>query len=212
MVILYGILYGCIISICFSFGPAFFTLIQTSAQYGFKRAFPIAFGINANDIIVVTLLLTVLSSVNINQLMHTPLAATIGSLALLVFGLYTIFSKQDDAANQGDALKEVKPIKIYFKGLTINMFNPMIWIFWAGFIAAPSLFAQRLQFTIPEGSLWRMFVGVLMATLSLDILKCKIASLLQNYLTKKMLHIFNLIVGLILCGFAVYIFLPMVIH
>lgn len=212
MVLLYGILYGCIISICFSFGPAFFTLIQTSAQYGFKRAFPIAFGINANDIIVVTLLLTVLSSVNINQLTHTPLAATIGSLALLVFGLYTIFSKQDDAANQGDALKEVKPIKIYFKGLTINMFNPMIWIFWAGFIAAPSLFAQRLQFTIPEGSLWLMFVGVLMATLSLDILKCKIASLLQNYLTKKMLHIFNLIVGLILCGFAVYIFLPMVIH
>lgn len=209
MIVLYGFLYGCIISLCFSFGPAFFTLLQTSAQYGFKRAFPIAFGINANDIIIVSLLLTVLSNIDITELMHTPVACIVGAVALLAFGLYTIFSKQQDAASQGDALQEISSWKIYLKGLTINMVNPMIWVFWASFIAAPSLFEERLHFTIPDGQLWLLFVGVLTATLSLDIVKCKLASLLQHCLTQRMLRIFNLIVGLVLCGFAVSLIVPL---
>lgn len=208
MVVVYGLLYGCIISLCFSFGPAFFTLLQTSVKYGFKKAYPIAFGINANDIIVVTLLLSVFSNVDMQEVMHRPLAAAIGSLALLAFGLYTILGKRQDASSQGTALNQVRPITIYMKGLTINMINPMIWIFWAGFVTAPSLMGSRFNFTIPDGHMWLLFVGVLSATLLLDMAKCKLASLLQPFLTARMLKILNIFIGLVLCGFAVYLAMP----
>lgn len=203
--ILCGMLYGVVISLCFSFGPAFFTLLQTSVEYGFKKAYPIAFGINANDIIVVTLLITLLRTTDVVAVMHKPLVSTIGAVALVAFGIYTMLKKQHDADRQGEAIQRVKSWQVYLKGLTINMFNPMIWIFWATFVSAPTLFGDRLSLSIAPDQMGWLFVGVLMVTLSLDILKCKVASMLQHLFTARRLHIFNLVVGLVLVGFGVYL-------
>ena len=46
-----GIACGIALSLFFSFGPAFFSQLRTSIQYGFKKSYPFAFGVSAGDIV-----------------------------------------------------------------------------------------------------------------------------------------------------------------
>ena len=51
-----------------------------------------------------------------------------------------------------------------------------------------------------------------MTTLGLDVLKCKLASLLQRFLTARVLDIFNKAVGTILVAFAVYLVVSLLVR
>ena len=57
---------------------------------------------------------------------------------------------------------------------------------------------------ISLGQRYLFFGGVLCTTLSMDILKCKLASLLRRIITFRFLNIFNKCLGLILIGFAIF--------
>ena len=63
--LLLGIVCGIALSLFFSFGPAFFSQIRTSIQYGYRKSYPFAFGVSAGDVIIVFLMLTVLKNVNL---------------------------------------------------------------------------------------------------------------------------------------------------
>ena len=97
MELLIGIAAGCVISLCFSFGPAFFSLLQNSIHYGYRSTLPFVFGVNANDIVNVTLLLTVLRGVDVETILHNPWVASIGGAVLLALGVFT-FTRKAHAA------------------------------------------------------------------------------------------------------------------
>lgn len=204
-IIVQGVLFGCVLSLCFSVGPAFFSLLQTSIHYGFRVAKPFPFGVNMNDIIVVTLLLTVLRDVDIANFFHKPVVAFVGAAVLVAIGLHTATRKVHDACEEGSVVQfgcgdSPKWYQVYMKGLAVNMFNPTIWLYWAGAIALASG-----RYNVPNDRLYLFFVGVLTTTVMLDLLKCKLASLLQRFLTARILRIINKIVGLVFIGFAVYL-------
>ena len=67
MDLILGILCGIILSLFFSFGPAFFSLLQTSIQQGYRRALMFPLGVFASDAIVVFLMLTILKGVEMTQ-------------------------------------------------------------------------------------------------------------------------------------------------
>ena len=203
--ILHGVWFGVVLSLCFSIGPAFFSLLQTSMHYGYKVAKPFPFGVNMNDIIVVVLLLTVLSDIDVPAFMHRPSVAIVGAVVLLAFGVHTAMRKAVDAKDSGEAVKfgtndSPKWYNMYFRGLTVNMFNPSIWIYWAGAIALASS-----TYDLSTDRLYIFFIGVLVTTVSLDLLKCKLASMLQRFLTVKVLNTLNKFVGLVFLGFAIYL-------
>lgn len=203
---------GVVISICFSFGPAFFTLLHTSVQYGFRKALPIAFGINMDDIVIVGLLLTVLYNVDMVDILHNAWVASIGFVALLVIGIYTFTRKAEEMEEETESrvrfrtVGTIKPITIYLKGFFINFFNPAIWIFWLSII---SLASGKLGVT--GDALFPCFAGVLITTLTLDVLKCKGASLLQRFLTAKRMMLLNKFIGLVLIGCGVYLMVSMLV-
>lgn len=211
MEFVYGLGMGVVISLCFSFGPAFFTLLHTSVQYGFRKAVPIAFGISTDDVLIVGLLLTVLCKMDMEKVLHNPWVASIGFVMLLATGAYTFTRKAEEMEEPQSRVRfrpttAVKPISIYLRGFFINFFNPAIWIFWLSII---TLTSGKLNVT--GQSLFPCFAGILLMTLSLDILKCKGASLLQRFLTAKRLTLFNKFIGLVLAGCGVYLLVSMIV-
>ena len=85
--LLLGIVCGIALSLFFSFGPAFFSQLQSSIQYGYRKAFPFAFGVSAGDIIIVFLMLTVLKNVELYEILHNTYVAIIGGAVLSAMGI-----------------------------------------------------------------------------------------------------------------------------
>lgn len=207
---LLGILGGVALSLFFSFGPAFFSQIQASIHYGFRNAVPSPFGVSTSDILIVTTLLLISRNIPMEEmilLLNNRWIVYVGAGVVASFGFYTMFLKTRRAAEASETdkinfrnVQIPSRLSVYLRGLTLNFFNPVIWLYWATLVTI--LICGESDISV--GQRYLFFGGVLSATLCMDILKCKLASLLQNIITYRFLKIFNKSVGLILVGFAVF--------
>lgn len=210
-----GIVCGIALSLFFSFGPAFFSQLHSSIQYGYRKAYPFAFGVSASDIIMVFLMLTVLRNVELYEILHNPYVAVIGGSVLVGMGIYYLRKRpistepSEKHARLRAKIMESAPRRrtIFFQGFAINLLNPLIWVYWVSVVA---LVTGEFNLTIAERYLF--FVGVLGATLSLDLLKCKLASLLQRIITPKVLNITNKATAIIMFAFATYMVVSMILY
>ena len=84
MELIIGLLCGIALSLFFSFGPAFFGLIQNSIQYGFRKAMAFAIGVSLSDVIVVFLMLTVLKNLDMEAALHNVYVASIGGAIIAI--------------------------------------------------------------------------------------------------------------------------------
>lgn len=209
--LLLGIVCGIALSLFFSFGPSFFSQLQTSIQYGFKKSYPFAIGISIGDVIIVGLMVTVLKNVDLFELMHNVYVASIGGAVLVAMGIHSICKKVGTLDNQGSRIKlesvgdETNRLTILAKGFVINFANPLIWLYW---VSVVTLMTGELNLSISERYIF--FFGVLATTLSLDILKCKLASLLQRIITVRIVNITNKFCGGMMFFFACGLILSMV--
>lgn len=210
-----GIVCGVALSLFFSFGPAFFSQIRTSIQYGFRKSYPFAIGVSLGDVIIVFLMLTVLKNANLNSLLHNVWVASIGGAMMVAMGIYFFRKKVTDL----ESIEEKKPrIKfrttdgeprrrnILLQGFVINFVNPTIWIYWVSVI---TLITGELN--MQGWDRYIFFFGVLGSTLGMDILKCKLASLLQRIVTAKVLNVTNKVCSIILFAFAAYLVISMIL-
>ena len=208
-----GILCGVALSLFFSFGPAFFSQLRMSIQYGYRKSYPFAFGVSASDVIIVFLMLTVLKNVDLYELLHNVWVASIGGLVLVLMGIHFMHKEVTDMGKRGSKIKfksiggDPRRRTIFMQGFVINLANPLIWIYWVSVIA---LMTGELNLSITERYIF--FIGVLGTTLGLDILKCKLASMLQRIITARLLNITNKICAVVMFVFAGYIIVSMVLY
>lgn len=208
-----GIVCGIALSLLFSFGPAFFSQLRTSIQYGFKKSYPFAFGVSAGDVIIVFLVLTVFKNVNLYEVLHNVWVASIGGAVLLIMGIHSFRKEVDSLEGKESRIKfkdkggEPRRRHIFFQGFVINFVNPLIWIYWVSVIA---LLTGELNLNPIERYIF--FIGVLGTTLGLDVLKCKLASLLQRIITAKVLNITNKITAFVMFFFAGYLVISMILY
>ena len=210
VVFLFGIVGGIALSLFFSFGPAFFSQLQASIHYGFRNAVPFAYGVSTSDVLIVALLLLISDHIppdDLVELFNNRWIIYVGAAVVASFGFYTMFLKTRHATETKDTdridyhnMQLPSRSSVYLRGVALNFFNPVIWLYWATLITI--FICGEEQFSIVERCTF--FAGVLITTLSMDILKCKLASLLQRLITFRFLKIFNKIVGIILIGFAVF--------
>ena len=212
--LLLGILCGIALSLFFSFGPAFFSQLRMSIQYGFSRSFPFAFGVSAADVVMVFLTITIMNRIDIYEILHNVWVASIGGAVLIVMGV--VYWRRE--VKSLDAM-EAKRSRVKFKsvggeprrrtilaqGFAISFLNPLIWLYW---ISLVTLLTGELNLTAVERYVF--FVGVLVTTLGLDILKCKLASLLQRIVTARLLNITNKVCAVFMFVFAVYLVASMI--
>ena len=209
MELVIGIILGVLLSLFFSFGPSFFSLLQTSVHYGFRKSVPFAFGISISDILMVFLFLTVLSGVEMSSVLHNVYVATIGGAIMAIMGVYTFRRKAHDAEDTGSAIKfDTEATKWYYfagQGFLLNFFNPLIWLYWFSIISV-------VQGATEESTIGMimLFGGVLATTLALDILKCRLASLLHRILTANVIMKINKGTGILLFAFAAYLIISMI--
>lgn len=209
--LLLGIACGLALSLFFSFGPAFFSQLRTSIEYGYRRSYPFAFGVSAGDVLCVGLMLTLLQNVNLFEVMHNVWVASIACVVLVFMGIH-YFRREvatlEDCKGSRIKFKSKDGVPrrrtIFFQGFIINFVNPFIWIYWVSVIALTG----ELDMSAMNRLIF--FAGLLGTTLGMDLLKCKLASLLQQYITATMLNISNKVCAFVMFAFAVYMLVSMI--
>jgi threonine/homoserine/homoserine lactone efflux protein len=194
-IIFNGIKLGIVLA--FLIGPVFFTIIQTSVERGFGNGVLVALGVSLSDILYVTVCYFGVIQF-INEPNFRESLAYAGGGILVLFGLYHLFVKSRKNFKTSAAATEGKKMYRYFiKGFIINGLSPMVLIFWIGTISVASLdfgYSRGYEFFI-------FFSIVLITVLGTDILKAYLADKLRRLVTKRLMMIMNLIVGICLIIF-----------
>lgn len=215
MEILIGIICGVMLSLIFSLGPAFFSMIQNSIHHGFKKAVAFAFGVSLSDILIVMLMLTVLSNLEFSDLtsiLHNIYVSIIGSIATAVFAVLTWRSKVKKTSVPNSRLKfSVEHVTHYWQlllsGFLLNVLNPLIWIYWLSII---TFLSAEMSLSVTDR--YFFFIGMLLAVLGTDILKCRLAAMLQHWFTARIMNIFNRVTGAVLMAFSLYLLISMLFY
>jgi threonine/homoserine/homoserine lactone efflux protein len=193
-----GLLFGLIF--VFSFGPGFFSLVQTSVQQGFVKAIFLACGISLSDVVYVALALMGVASFLENDSVRLWLAIG-GAAVLIAYGIYSWYKKPKIYPETQDTAQIDKSyLKYTLKGFILNGLNPFILVFWITII---SLIAVKHSYAFMQQVYF--FAGVLTTIFTMDITKAFLANRLRAIITPKSILILNRSVGLILILFAVRI-------
>jgi len=185
------------IVLAFLIGPVFFTIIQTSVERGFKNGVLVSLGVSISDILYVAICYFGLVQF-INEPGFRQYLAYAGGGILILFGLYHLFVKSRKNIQTALEVEGSKKMYRYFvKGFIINGLSPMVLIFWIGTISVASLdfgYSRGYEFFI-------FFSMVLVTVLATDILKAYLADKLRRLITRRLMMIMNIIVGVCLMVF-----------
>ncbi|MBP5677574.1 MAG: LysE family transporter [Bacteroidales bacterium] len=211
MVILVGIALGFILSLFFSFGPGFWGLLQNSIHYGYKKGAAFEIGVNASDIMMVVLMLTIMNKDSITLLLRTPVASIIGGTVVIVFGLVTFLRRPSDVVeNKGRIRVVLKKVprrrELALHGFALNTMNPSVWLYWAALTAV-----VKSEIHMDDLHCFMFFISMLLAELACGLLKCFLASKLQHILAPKFLARVNRIMGSVLMALGIYLIVSMVV-
>ena len=196
-----GIILGLIIAI--TIGPAFFSIIQTSINRGFKYGVFMAIGILISDITILSV--SYIGAFKLfNSVENKLLIGIVAGSILIAYGIYSYFRKPDILRqrtfikNKKSSYKAPGPYTYVVKGYFLNILNPFLLAFW--FIALGTISAQA-----EEGKLFYyvivFFSGTLITIFGTDILKSFIGNRLKEYLKPRKILSANRIVGLLLVVF-----------
>ena len=187
-----GLLFGLIFLV--ALGPAFFALIQTSIQQGFRKAVFFAIGISLADIFfVMTILFGMAKFLETDDFKFWM--GIVGSGILILYSIYSWFKKQ--VVEEMELTNDVNYIKYVLKGFVLNGLNPFIIIFWATWISTVAV-----NFDYPFYKQFQFFVGMLLSIISMDILKAFIANKLKHMITTRFVSMMNRIVAVVILLFA----------
>jgi len=183
-----------ILLLTFSFGPAFFALINTGIKFGYRTGSFLAIGVVMSDFFL-CLLVCVLVHFGMANLLHSEKTQTffaiIGGIILIVFGAFFFKKmpvKTDDVIDIENKLPS--PRLMFFKGFFLNLFNPTVWLLWLANVTAIS---KTLEYSMVKMILF--FSIVLVAVLFVELFKVKLAGKIKNYLTNRIMTIVNYITG-----------------
>ena len=208
MEILIGILCGLVLSLFFSVGPSFFALIQNSLQYGFRKGVAFEVGVNASDILIVGLMLTLLKDIDMSSIFHNPYVASIGGSVVIVLGIVSMLRKPAKQEGNRVVFEGVpRGRELAVQGFALNFFNPTVWLYW---ISVITFVTAEVNLTLGERYLF--FISLLLTELAVGILKCKLSALLKNIMSVKITNIVNKVVGVILVGIGAYLIISMLVH
>lgn len=203
-----GILLGITLATFFGFGPAFFSLVQTSIHRGFWPATLLAVGIFLNDLLIVVLCLMGAIQI-VTEPSNYLYFGIFSGIILIIFGLVTYSRKVVTEVSENPEL----PVKIsgprWFtyiaKGFFMNIINPFVWIFWIGVIVGISA-----RYGGSEKELTYFFTGTLLTVLLSDIGKAYASFSIKRFLNQKVIGIFNKTAGIGLMGFGLFLMIKVI--
>ena len=201
-----GILFG--IALCFSIGPAFFGLIQTSLKHGYRNGVAMALGIFASDLTYLLLAYFGISSILMNEKYAIPVGFG-GGIILVVYGLIQMLKKPVVQNEDGEIIdiKKTTYTASALKGFIMNLLNPFVLFLWIGAITLASNKLDKDPLNVIV-----FFIATLSTVLGTDILKSLVAGKIKNYLNDKTIWKVNMIAGIILIISGIILIIRVVIE
>lgn len=187
-----------VLLLTFSFGPAFFSLINAGIKHGYKYGSLLAIGIIASDLFVCIIIIFLVHFGATNLLQDEKNQRFMGILAgivLIIFGVF-YFKRPVSKSEESIELKAPAPIGLLMKGFLLNLFNPTVWLLWLGNVSAIS---KTLNYSIFKMIVY--FSLVLGLTLTVELFKVFLAGKIKKFLTDKIMHTVNIITGSLLVIF-----------
>lgn len=182
----------------FSFGPAFFALINTGIKYGYKSGSLLAVGVVASDFIV-CLLIILLVHLGATNLIHDEktqrFMGIVAGIILIIFGAF-YFRRPVQKTEATIDLKGPSAGVMLLKGFFLNSLNPAVWLLWLGNVTAIS---KTLNYSAINMLVYfSIMIGIV---LLVELGKVSVANRLKQVLTDKLMHTINLITGALLVIF-----------
>ncbi|MCU0352574.1 MAG: LysE family translocator [Cytophagales bacterium] len=196
--LLAGMKYGLILSVTFSLGPVFFSLLQTGMQKGFRSGAFMALGIALSDIMYAFACQLGLSQ--IVERFESNIAA-VGGIIAIGFGLGTALKKSRVSFDNTDLNGGRRGVfRFISKGFLLNSLNPAVFLFWLGMASVAS---SKIEKSTAEAYVFLAgIIGMLFIT---DLLKVSFARRISNYLSTHTLTWVNRAVGVCLLGFGLWL-------
>lgn len=187
----------------FSFGPAFFALINTGIKFGYRTGSFLAIGVVLSDFFL-CVLVCLLVHFGMANLLHSEKTQTffaiIGGIILIVFGAF-FFKKHSVKTDETIDIERNQlpsPRLMLLKGFFLNLFNPSVWLLWLANVTAIS---KTFDYSVLKMLLFFSFV--LGAVLALELFKVKLAGKIKHLLTERLMTMVNYITGTALIIFGV---------
>ena len=202
MITLYfeGVLLGLLVAI--SLGPAFFAIIQTSINKGFKYGVFMAMGISLSDISLVTISYLIGATL-FDDPQNKVYIGLIGGIILIIFGSVS-WAKKPEILKRRHVNYQApsdKPLFVYtIRGFFMNVANPFLFFFWfgaLGFVGKNAVEGEMLESTIA------FFAGTFSIVFATDLLKSYIGDKIKGFLRPRKELLLNKIVGIALVIFGV---------
>lgn len=189
------------IAVSFSFGPAFWTVIQTGVDRGFKWGVLLSLGILASD--AAFIIIAYIGASSLFNEANKFYIGLIGGILLIVFGIYTFLKKPEILRRRSAKYKTPKDptvASLLAKGFVLNFANPFIFFFWLaamGFITSHADSDSFNQYVIT------FFGATLITIFSSDLLKCYIGNRFKKILRPRVTFWLNRAIGSMLIIFGI---------
>ncbi len=228
-----GALLGLSLATIFGIGPAFFTLIQTSINRGFKRALFFDAGVMLSDVAAVVVMMMTSVQLDFNSgNRNVVLAGIAAGIIVIVFGILTYRSKPENVVERSKRKnEELEQFEKRFEKLDekldkvdekLNIKKPegSRWYVYLGkgfimnvlnpFIWIFWMTCVATASGTYDGELNKVimfFIGTFSTVLAFDILKIIGAYSLKRFFTEERMRVLNHITGIILivCGLVVIV-------
>jgi threonine/homoserine/homoserine lactone efflux protein len=189
-----------VLLLTFSFGPAFFALINTGIKYGYRTGSLLALGVVLSDFLL-CLLIIWLVSVGATSLLHGEKTQRfMGILAGLVLVAFGVAHFRAPVPENASTIEITAPSthSMIIKGFLLNSLNPAVWLLWLGNVTAVS---KTMAYSMEK---MVVYFGVTLGlVLLVELAKVKAANKLKRVLTLRTMYIVNLITGGLLVAFGV---------
>lgn len=191
-----------VLLLTFSFGPAFFALINTGIKHGYRTGTVLAIGIVVSDFVVclINILLVYLGATNfIQDEKNQRFMGILAGVILIVFGAFYFkrpVSKTDDVPEVKGPTHSV----MLLKGFFLNILNPSVWLLWLGNVTAVS---KTFNYSVIK---MLIYFGITLGlVLLIEFGKASAANRLKQVLTDRIMHKINLTTGVLLVIFGVWL-------
>lgn len=194
--IISGLTLGLVLVI--SVGPVIFTIIKQSLNNGREGGFSFIAGVWTSDIVLI-IVSNAFSVLVTDLLEYKDLLGIIGSVFLILMGVFYVFFKKIKLQNaDGGFVKFTRfdMARIFTSGFFLNTLNPNVFLFW---LVTATTFAGK--YSMEERIL--IFSICLAVNCTADVLKVLMAGKLRSRLTLHNISLINKVSGTILIGFGV---------
>lgn len=177
-----------VILLTFSFGPAFFSLINTGIKHGHRSGSLLAIGVVFSDFFLCLLVIILVHYGATNLLQdekNQRFAGILAGIILIVFGAF-YFKKPVKKTDESIDIVAPAPSVLLLKGFFLNLFNPAVWFLWLGNVTAIS---KTLEYSILKMIIYFSILCGLV--LLVELFKISLAEKIKRFLTEKIMHTVN---------------------